>query len=407
MSSKPGRVNFPKRKLPRIKIAQFLNQVESETPSWTYSSKGFRLGYPQTCPLDAATVGIERFVKWNSNNVGMPSAQSHGTKRAEWQVVNQMSSLLHGEKLPGTSGYICSGSTEGNIYAMWIARNRAPNEICLLKTKLSHYSITKGTDLLGITSVIDIPLSPEYGMDPFAFKQTILSELKKGKRDFLLILTAGYTITGTLDPIAEIASVIRKLKREHNFSIYIHVDAAFGGFVLPFVKDAPLFDFRIPEVSSIAVDFHKMGGVPIPGGIFLCRKNLQKSIERKSGYSKSLDDTLLGSRPGWISVSCWNAINQMGQAGYEKQLRRCMQVKKYFLNKIKPYAKKIIHSPHMNVVAIAFDTKLSKKMVDFYRLYPSEDTWDNKLGLYKFYFMPHVTKGAINHFFDALKKETG
>jgi len=44
--------------------------------------------------------------------------------------------------------------------------------------------------------------------------------------------------------------------------IPLHVDACFGGFLLPFMKDAgfelPLFVFRLQGVTSISCDTHKV-----------------------------------------------------------------------------------------------------------------------------------------------------
>jgi tyrosine decarboxylase/aspartate 1-decarboxylase len=79
---------------------------------------------------------------------------------------------------------------------------------------------------------------------------------------------AGTTSLGLVDPIKEMGDII-----EDN-EIFFHVDAAFGGFILPFLKylnfQVPLWDFSVPSVDSITADPHKMGFGIIPtGGIFL------------------------------------------------------------------------------------------------------------------------------------------
>ena len=62
---------------------------------------------------------------------------------------------------------------------------------------------------------------------------------------------------GVIDPISELA----ELGVLHN--IPVHVDACFGGFMLPWLErlgySVPLWDFRVPGVTSISADIHKYG----------------------------------------------------------------------------------------------------------------------------------------------------
>jgi glutamate decarboxylase len=52
---------------------------------------------------------------------------------------------------------------------------------------------------------------------------------------------------------------------EKNIDVDIHVDAASGGFVAPFVNPGLLWDFRLPKVTSINVSGHKVRSTPHPG----------------------------------------------------------------------------------------------------------------------------------------------
>ena len=62
---------------------------------------------------------------------------------------------------------------------------------------------------------------------------------------------------GTIDPIAELSDLA--LER----GVGLHVDGCLGGFILPWGQelgyDIPLFDFRVPGVTSISADTHKYG----------------------------------------------------------------------------------------------------------------------------------------------------
>lgn len=80
----------------------------------------------------------------------------------------------------------------------------------------------------------------------------------------------------------------------HAFQIYIHIDAAIGGLVFPFLDNKTKY-FTNQYVQSVTVDPHKMGYVPLSAGVFLCRKGLQKHVEIPINYVEGkVDDTLTG-----------------------------------------------------------------------------------------------------------------
>lgn len=69
----------------------------------------------------------------------------------------------------------------------------------------------------------------------------------------------GQTFTGELDPIEELNSRLIELKKSKGLDIPIHVDAASGGFVVPFTQPDLPWDFRLEQVKSINVSGHKFG----------------------------------------------------------------------------------------------------------------------------------------------------
>jgi len=69
----------------------------------------------------------------------------------------------------------------------------------------------------------------------------------------------GTTYTGEYEPVAEIHECVVAYNTEHGTDIPIHVDAASGGFVAPFLDPDLEWDFRLPQVKSINVSGHKYG----------------------------------------------------------------------------------------------------------------------------------------------------
>ena len=63
--------------------------------------------------------------------------------------------------------------------------------------------------------------------------------------------TFGVTLTCQYEPVQEVAKALDKLEKEKGLDIPIHVDAASGAFIAPFVEPDLKWDFRIKRVKSI------------------------------------------------------------------------------------------------------------------------------------------------------------
>ena len=69
----------------------------------------------------------------------------------------------------------------------------------------------------------------------------------------------GTTFTGHADDIKGINDLLLRLKEEKGLDVPIHVDAASGGFVWPFLHPDSEWDFRLEQVRSINASGHKFG----------------------------------------------------------------------------------------------------------------------------------------------------
>ncbi|UCD40357.1 MAG: tyrosine decarboxylase MfnA, partial [Candidatus Bathyarchaeota archaeon] len=143
--------------------------------------------------------------------------------------------------------------------------------------------------------------------------------------------------------------------------LYLHVDAAFGGFVLPFFKDLGYanfdFDFKSPGVSSITVDPHKMGLAPIPaGGILFRNEKIMKSISVEVPYlsgGNTIQSTIIGTRSGASAVAVWALLMHLGRAGYKAIVKRCMDLTWKLAEGIEALEEvSLVTKPVMNIVGI-------------------------------------------------------
>lgn len=300
------------------------------------------IGYPNSQLLNNES--LSRFLDLTINNVGDPFRGNNGmnTFALETEVIEFMSSLMHLET-ENMWGYVTNGGTEGNTYGLYLAREAHPHGIVYFSGD-AHYSIPKAVKLLGMRSSV-IQSQPNGEMDYDHFEQTV-----KTLKHYPVIVNAniGTTMKGAIDNVPKILSILSKLKISN---YYIHCDAALFGAMLPFMADAPSFDFRLP-VNSVAVSGHKFLGSPIPCGIVLARKALVNGVKGTVEYIGSLDSTLSGSRDGFSVLVLWQTIKRYGREGIKDLVHRCMRTTEYALEKLRDADWPSWANPYSNIIVI-------------------------------------------------------
>ena len=393
-------------------IQKTLIRRAHEATEW---EKSERMGFPVTEPLGVAIKAYELFLKANQNHIGTHTRLTKrlvSSHKLELELIRDLGKAF-GD--PKADGYINSGCTEGNIMALWIAREKFhQSKYCLIKCDLAHHSIDKAINILCVKDVATINHDGDYKMDISSLKRVIDSKLLKGYLKFILCLTVGHTLTGTTDDVEEICRLVSDYRRKFNeIDFFIHVDAAIGGLPYKYCT-ADKFDFSLQEVSTLVFDFHKMGRVPYSAGVFLCRKGLQDYIAHGVGYTGShSDDTLIGSRGGGVVAACWATWKTMNNGGYKKMYGGCIGNKNYFIKRLKPFGNRVKildHSP-INVFGVMFSIpkgKLPQSVETRFRIVASPIPNESNKGggeLYKIYIMPHLTKSKINNFIDVLENK--
>merc|ERR1719464_2390974 len=91
---------------------------------------------------------------------------------------------------------------------------------------------------------------------------------------------------GQYDPVAAISDELDKINTERSLDVGIHVDAASGGFIAPFQKDVPPWDFRVKNVLSISASGHKFGQSVCGTGwvVWRQRKGLSENVAISVSY---------------------------------------------------------------------------------------------------------------------------
>lgn len=148
----------------------------------------------------------------------------------------------------------------------------------------------------------------------------------------------GVTYTGIYEPVAAIAEALDALADRAGLDIPIHVDAASGGFVAPFLQPDLVWDFRIPRVRSINTSGHKYGLV-YPGlgwAIWRQKEYLPEELVFNVSYLGGNMPTfaLNFSRPGAQVLLQYYNFLRLGRNGYFKVQKTCQEVANFLANRI-------------------------------------------------------------------------
>ena len=163
-----------------------------------------------------------------------------------------------------------------------------------------------------------------------------------------VVAILGSTFTGEYEPVEQIHNELMKVNAEKNLSIEMHVDAASGGMVAPFLQPNLKWDFKLPLVRSINTSGHKYGLV-YPGvgwAIWKDKSDIDKNLIFNVNYLGGNMPTfaLNFSRPGSQIIAQYYNFIRLGMDGYKRIHLACQEVALYLSSEIRKMGIfKIIH----------------------------------------------------------------
>lgn len=142
-----------------------------------------------------------------------------------------------------------------------------------------------------------------------------------------VVAILGVTFTCDYEPVAELAAALDAIAERTGIDVPVHVDAASGGFVAPFLQPELVWDFRVPRVVSINASGHKYGMAPLGVGWVVWRHTdfLPEELVFKVNYLGGDMPTfaLNFSRPGGEIVAQYYTLMRLGREGYARVLENC------------------------------------------------------------------------------------
>lgn len=256
------------------------------------------------------------------------------TAEIERRCVNMIAKLWNSPEAPYCTGTSTVGSSEacmlGGISALkrWQKRRRAKG----LPTDKPNFVISSCMQV--VWDKFAIYWDVEMRMVPVTKEKIILDPhdaIKMCDENTICIVPIeGVTLTGLNDNVKELNDALEKLNTAKGWEICIHVDAATGGFILPFIDPATVWDFRLKWVLSISVSGHKFGLV-YPGVgwvIWKDKKYLPEEMNFAVNYlGASIPSISINfSRPGNQVLAQYYQFLRLGCEGYRQVQQNCLNV---------------------------------------------------------------------------------
>jgi histidine decarboxylase len=335
------------------------------------------MGYPVAFDFDYAE--LFQFLGYSLNNVGDPfSTMTYrlNTHDFEREVLGYFAQLARAPK-DEWWGYVTNGSTEGNLYGLYLARELHPDCIVYFSQD-SHYSVAKNLNFLGMRNIM-IRAQPSGEIDYADLEETI-----RIRRDATPVIFAniGTTMKEGRDDLATIYTIFERLALEKH---YIHCDAALCGGYAAYLEPRPSWDFA-DGADSISISGHKFIGAPIPCGVALAKKANVDRIAHAIAYIGGRDTTISGSRNGFTPLMMWYALRKLGKAGLKRRLQHCLETASYAEKEFKKAG--IIAWRNANAITVVF-ARPASEIISKWQLATQGDSSH-------IICMPHITREQVD-----------
>ncbi|GFO80824.1 glutamate decarboxylase [Methyloceanibacter sp.] len=180
-----------------------------------------------------------------------------------------------------------------------------------------------------------------------------------------VVAILGVTYTGGFEPIKDVHDALVKHNADAGYDIPMHVDAASGGFVAPFLQPDLEWDFRLPLVKSINVSGHKYGLV-YPGVgwvVWRSEEDLPEDLIFRVNYlgGDMPTFTLNFSRPGNQIVGQYYNFLRLGRRGYTRIMQGLQDTALYLSGHIEKMGKFKLISRGDTIPVFAFALKDSSR----------------------------------------------
>jgi tyrosine decarboxylase/aspartate 1-decarboxylase len=335
-----------------------------------------------TEPHPVAREAAQRFL---ATNPGDP-ASFPAVAELESEAVDVLGEMVG---LSDPEGYVSTGGTEANVQAIRIARDRArSNDIDtanVVAPESAHFSFPKAADVLEV-ELRTVPTDDDDRADPAAVEAAVDEDTAA------VVAVAGTTEYGRVDPVPELERVANEV------DALLHVDAAWGGFELPFTDHE--WHFGHADVDTVTIDPHKLGRAAVPaGGLVVEDPELLDHLTVDTPYLESRKQvTLPGTRSGAGVASAAAVLEEMWPHGYRDQQRRIHDNAEWLADRFRERDYEVV-DPELSIVAVDVPRRTFEAL--------REEGWRiarSASGYLRVVCGPHVTRETLSSFLEDLDR---
>lgn len=268
-----------------------------------------------------------------------------GAVRMENMLVRWMAEIVGYPK--GAGGYLSSGGSIANLSAVITAREA--HGLCdtdysrsvVYMTEHTHHCVDKALRIAGMGGSIQrrVAEDSQYRMSAAALEKAIAADRASGLNPWLVVGSAGTTNTGTVDPLADIASVA------HSNELWFHIDGAYGAFFV-LCPEAQDVLSGMDQSNSLVLDPHKTLFLPFGTGTLLVRdqKFLGPAHGGLGAYMLDMNSDAHELSPAYVSpelskhfrgLRMWLPLKLLGVAPFRSALSEKIHLARYAYERLK------------------------------------------------------------------------
>lgn len=325
---------------------------------------------------------VEAATRYIATNPGDPSTFP-AVSRLEDRAISILGEITG---LSSPNGYITAGGTEANIQALRIARNAHPvQNPNVVVPESAHFSFQKAAHILDL-ELRTVPVDDQYRADPKQISR------HTDHSTVCIVGIAGNTEYGRVDPLSQLADIA------YDYQAIFHIDAAWGGFALPFTEHD--WNFSDIPVDTMTIDPHKMGKAPIPaGGLLVRSEELLDSLAIETPYLESTSQTTLtGTRSGAGVAGTVAALEKLWPSKYRSIVNQQQENAKWTASALSDRGLDVV-PPELPLVAVDLPNNVFNEL--------KSSGWRisrTSRGELRIVFMPHVSRDMIREFLTDLDR---
>ncbi|MDH4260009.1 MAG: aminotransferase class I/II-fold pyridoxal phosphate-dependent enzyme [Gammaproteobacteria bacterium] len=231
-------------------------------------------------------------------------------------------------------GLFTSGGSAAILDALVAAREHhgAPAQPAVFMSDQSHSALERAARIIGVRpdGIVKIASDDEFRIPVPELNRALAEARALGFTPIAVCANAGTTNTGAIDPLTELAELCARER------IWLHVDAAYGGFAMLCERGKALLN-GMDLADSISLDAHKWLFQPFEAGCVMVR-DVAKLEQAFSVQPEYLQDTRLGMQQvnfsdrglqltrSFRALKVWMSVQTFGVAAFREAIAQGMEL---------------------------------------------------------------------------------